>query len=273
MFYNICKSTIKIIRFSSLFFFVVVYILYYLSLEKCVAGQVRCSLNIKWIEKKLHEGVACAIILMILFEFIILRIIILIIYCVFLIIFSISFEFYLANFLGCNEWPKGLNNTYIENDIKYGCIIKIPKYCPYKFLGYFLDITRRLGINCTKTSNTKKKIIEFSKTNQINKNTKRIGFPLTNQVEFWGKKSNGPKQIQNIVREYLINMDKIKKKKNIYKKNFPEVIVDFSKNEEGNMNVNLHFNKLLSIKRKKMEINYHPYSNNIMILYFDSVSI
>jgi len=75
MFYNICKSTIKIIRFSSLFFFVVVYILYYLSLEKCVAGQVRCSLNIKWIEKKLHEGVACAIILMILFEFIILRII------------------------------------------------------------------------------------------------------------------------------------------------------------------------------------------------------
>ena len=334
MFYNICKSTIKIIRFSSLFFFVVVYILYYLSLEKCVAGQVRCSLNIKWIEKKLHEGVACAIILMILFEFIILRIIpkihlihvilffstffflshglefydhglfnflgvisfiiighifflpfnillyvirkknnlILIIYCVFLIIFSISFEFYLANFLGCNEWPKGLNNTYIENDIKYGCIIKIPKYCPYKFLGYFLDITRRLGINCTKTSNTKKKIIEFSKTNQINKNTKRIGFPLTNQVEFWGKKSNGPKQIQNIVREYLINMDKIKKKKNIYKKNFPEVIVDFSKNEEGNMNVNLHFNKLLSIKRKKMEINYHPYSNNIMILYFDSVS-
>ena len=328
------SSFIKLIRFSSLFFFAVVYFLYYLSLEKCLAGQVRCSLNIVWIEKKLHEGVACAIILMILFEFIILNIIpkihlfhvilffsifffvshgvefydhglfnflgvisliiighifflpfnilfyvikiknklISIIYCVFLIIFSISFEFYLTNFLGCNEWQKGLNDTYIENDIKYGCIIKIPKYCPYKFTSYFMDVTKRLGINCTKSTNTKKRIIEFSKSNQINKETKRIGFPLTNQVEFWKKKSNRKKKIPNIMREYLINIDNIENKKNFNKNNLSEVIVDFSENGKGNMIINLHFNKTLSKQRKKMEINYHPYSNNIMILYFDSVS-
>ena len=198
-------------------------------------------------------------------------ILILIIYCVFLIIFSISFEFYLTNFLGCNEWAKGLNNTYIENNIKYGCSIKIPKYCPYKFIGYFLDISKRLGINCTKSTNTKKKIIEFSKTNQINKTTKIIGFPLTNQAEFWEKKLNGQKEIPDIIREYLINMD-IKKKKDLKRNNFPEVIVDFSNKGKGNMNINLHFNKSLSKQRKNIEVNYHPYSNNIMILYFDSVS-
>ena len=33
----------------------------------------------------------------------------------------------------CNDWPKGLNNTYIENDKnKYGCQIRFPKTCQYK---------------------------------------------------------------------------------------------------------------------------------------------
>ena len=333
---KLCELLSKIIRFFSIFFFVAVYYLYYLSLEKCLAGEVKCSLNIKWIEKKVNEGIISAVILMILFEFIILRIIsrihllhvilffttffyashglefhdhglfnflgvisfliighlfflpfnilfyvikkrnnfILIIYIVFIIIVFILFEFYLNNFLSCNDWSKGLNNTYIENDIKYGCRIKIPKYCPYKFTGYFLDVTKRAGINCTKSTNTKRKILQFSKSNQINKKTKRIGYPLTNQVEFWKKKSNRQKKIPYIIREHLINMNNLrrKKKKKFYKNRFPEVIVDFSNNNRGKMRINLHFNKKLSMQRKKLEKYYNPYSNNIMILYFDSVS-
>ena len=42
----------------------------------------------------------------------------------------------------CDDWPKGLNNSYIENDkSKYGCQIQIPKLCLYKRLEYiFFEI-------------------------------------------------------------------------------------------------------------------------------------
>ena len=38
------------------------------------------------------------------------------------------------------------------------------------------------------------------------------------------------------------------------------------------MNINLKFNKNLSNKKKEKENYVKPYSNNIMILYIDSVS-
>ena len=43
----------------------------------------------------------------------------------------------------CDDWPKGLNNTYIENNItKYGCQIKYPKKCANQILGKFQDYTK-----------------------------------------------------------------------------------------------------------------------------------
>jgi hypothetical protein len=53
---------------------------------------------------------------------------------------------------------------------------------------------------------------------------------------------------------------------------FPEVEVDFSDNKYGKMNINLNYNKTLSQERTLLEINSTPYSNNILILYIDSVS-
>ena len=42
-------------------------------------------------------------------------------------------EFFVNSYFGCNDWGKGLNNTYIDNNKnKYGCLIKIPKSCTYK---------------------------------------------------------------------------------------------------------------------------------------------
>ena len=60
--------------------------------------------------------------------------------------------------------------------------------------------------------------------------------------------------------------------KNLRKGNMPEIIVDFSENNNGKMFVNLIYNESLSSERKLKEKKYHPYSNNIMIVYFDSVS-
>ena len=52
----------------------------------------------------------------------------------------------------------------------------------------------------------------------------------------------------------------------------PEVSVDFSENKIGKIRINLNYNKSLSIERKKLEKFSNPYSNNIIVLYIDSVS-
>ena len=60
--------------------------------------------------------------------------------------------------------------------------------------------------------------------------------------------------------------------KKIKKENLPEIIVDFSDYQKEKMIINLRYNKSLSLERKKIENMYSPYSNNIIVLYFDSLS-
>ena len=198
---------------------------------------------------------------------------ILFIYFIFLLFFLFFYKYYITNFLGCNDWSKGLNNTYIENNInKFGCRIRKPKYCPYKLMKYFLDITEKAGIKCGNSSNTKKKILKYSKSKYINDTTQIIGFPNSNDKIFWSNKSNLNKTISTILSENLIDMENNEILKTIKKENLPEIVVDFSDNKDGKMIINLHFNQSLSSERKKIEAKSSPYSNNIIILYFDSVS-
>jgi hypothetical protein len=110
---------------------------------------------------------------------------IILIYISLLIIFLFYYYFYISNYLGCKDWQKGLNNTYIENNVnKYGCQIKFPKYCPYKFGRFFLDITKKTGIKCGNDFTTKIKLLKFSKSKNINNNTMRIGIPLNKKKKF-----------------------------------------------------------------------------------------
>ena len=323
----------RIFNYFCLIIFIVIYYLYYLSLEKCFEGHRVCTKKTEWIQKKLYEGLSCGILLLIMWEFMIQKIVsklhllhvflvfllfylyshdlefydhglfnflgvislliigniiilpiniffyllkinkLLFIYIIFLIIFLISFNYYLNNFLGCKDWQKGLNNTYIENTInKYSCKVKIPKYCPYKFMKYLFDVTERTGVKCGISSDNKKNILKFSKSKYINETTKRIGFPRTNTESIWSDKSNQKKQLSKIISENLIDMDNQEILKSIKNESIPEIIVDFSENEKGKMIINMQFNKSLSMERKKLEKEYQPYSDNIMILYFDSIS-
>ena len=59
---------------------------------------------------------------------------------------------------------------------------------------------------------------------------------------------------------------------NIYNFSEPEIIVDFSKDPSGEMFVDLKYNDSLSKDRKKLENINNPYSNNILMIYLDSVS-
>ena len=71
------------------------------------------------------------ILFLFLFLFFIMKILVLIFrisYKFFLILSLLYFYNILVDPMNCNDWAKGLNNTYIENDKnKYGCQIKFPK--------------------------------------------------------------------------------------------------------------------------------------------------
>lgn len=172
----------------------------------------------------------------------------------------------------CTDWENGLNNTSIDNDKeKYGCIIQIPKFCPYKIGFFFLDKNRFYPLDCKKNwMNSRKIIFRSSKSPFINENTSHIGFPLTNKEEKYFQDMD-PKQYRQLVFDNYIDMNNFTLL-NLLNDKKPEISIDFSKNKNGKMNIILNYNQSLSNERKNLEKNTIPYSNNIIIIYLDSVS-
>ena len=182
---------------------------------------------------------------------------------------------YNKNLPNCNDWPKGLNNTFLDNDSKkYGCRIIIPKKCPYQILKNFLDFTKITGKECRKMHiDAKRKILKLTDSPYINDKVNHIGYPLTNKdpscyMDFI--------DTNNLIKKYflknLVDMENKEVLDQYFNNKLPEVEVDFSNNKYGEMNINLNYNKTLSQERTLLEINSTPYSNNILILYIDSVS-
>ena len=184
-----------------------------------------------------------------------------------IIILFIIYNFEIPDFT-CDNWEKGLNNTSIDNDKdKYGCIIVTPKYCQYKLFSPYQDYTKILDLNCSlKNSNYRKKILEKSDSPYITKETKRFGYPLTNKGLMALLDGLDDKVLKKYVADNLFDLD------NNYK-NFTEseITVDFSKDPLGELIIDLKYNESLSKERKKLEYLNNPYSNNILILFLDSV--
>ena len=162
-----------------------------------------------------------------------------------------------------------MNNTSIDNnEEKYGCKIRLPKYCPYKVLAPYQDFTRILGINCSlKKSNSINIILNKSNSPYITKETKRFGFPFTNNEIFGFIDGLDDKILKKYVGDNLFDVDN-----NFNNFPDPEIIVDFSKDPSGEMIIDLKYNDSLSKERKKLENINNPYSNNILVLFLDSVS-
>ena len=194
---------------------------------------------------------------------------------IYLVIVFIFFSFIYIIFIyipsNCNDWGKGLNNTYIENDIeKYGCQIKNPKKCGYEILKKYQDYTKLKNKDCKtyKVSNPRMKILKLSSSPYINNDAKRIGFPLTNKdpicFEDFGDECN---KIYKFVFQNLVDMDKDAILNKYFKEKKPEIEIDFTDNEQGNMIINVEYNQTLSSERKLLEKNADPYSDNILIIY------
>ena len=319
-------------------FFILSYLLYYISLESCTKGEDICAGMVNWIKRKVKEVIFSCLIMVILFELIIYKIIsrlhlihmifsfiffylyshglnfedhglynirgYFIIFIIFIIIFlpintliylikkrkKILLFLYIIIFISslilfnslynyyttnCNNWPKGLNNTFLDNNPKiYGCQIIFPKRCPYQIFKNFLDYTKIIGKECKNVHiNAKKKILKLANSSYLNEKVNHIGYPLTNKdlscsMDFSYK--------NNLIKKFFFkNLVDMENKEVLYKffeNKIPEVEVDFSKNQYGEMHINLNYNKTLSEERMLNEINSTPYSNNIIILYIDSVS-
>ena len=316
-------------KYTALFIFIISYILYYLSLEKCFDGEELCGNNMKWIYTKVFELILSCELISLLIATIIFKLVskfhLIHLFSTFTLFYHYSHNFYffdhgMYNFgffiiqftlnlivilfikliiwlfkiknkiiinkiilsvvlfilynlnipnFNCDDWEKGLNNTSIDNsDKKYGCKIKYPTYCEYKVLSKYQDLTKILGIDCShKNPNSKKKFLQFSNSPYITKRTKKFGFPYTNKGFFGYNDNLEYKVLKKYVVDNVFDVDN-----NFNNFSEPEIIVDFSKDPSGAMIIDLKYNDSLSQERKKLENINNPYSNNILLLFFDSVS-
>ena len=87
-----------------------------------------------------------------------------------IIIFFTIYSF--TSLADCDEWPLGLNNTYINNSIS--CKVRLPTNCQYKIFSAFQDFNKIRKINCKNKKDGKKDLLKKSKSPFINIQTLHI---------------------------------------------------------------------------------------------------
>ena len=339
---NNCQNrSKKFLKCLSIPAFILVYLLYFLSLEGCFEGQDVCVLNVKWMAKNvIQEEISCVTmailvqlmifkkisklhlihfiivfasfyiyshgldfpdhgyfnfilyfielglltLIFICINFIIIclsklknKLTIIIFFLLMIILFCYIYYVFINVLSNCEEWDKGLNNTYINHDDKYGCHLVYPKVCAYKVLDYLQDYTsiRRKDCSSVNQKNAKENLLQNSKSPYINDYNKinRIGYPLTNKdpscfLDFIYSNNTLSQYFDN----NLVDMDNEKILNEFFKDKKPEIEVDFTDKEHGKLVINVNYNKTLSQERKLMEKKSNPYSDNILIIYIDSLS-
>jgi len=197
-------------------------------------------------------------------------------------------KIYKLNHFSCDNWVKGLNNSYIDNlSLEYPCIINIPKShsCYLSEIGPYFDFTGKYKPTCLdyKIMMTEKKSflkdLQNLKYFQIS-NKNHFGFPLTNIEEFnpddFGNACyNGNKSLEKEIYKKVILMDLYNKNKNKYYPNIsrPEIEILF-KNNIGKLIINIRKNYTLIKERKKLikKRKNNLLYKNVLILFFDTLS-
>ena len=171
----------------------------------------------------------------------------------------------------CKNWDRGLNMTYIDNNSKsYPCKIIIPKNkCLIDIFGPLLDFSR--FINCNNRKNKEKHLLyDISNLRNKTNNVKRIGYPITISKKPQSSTSLYDRKLFRFMKNNLIDMDNFDQLKKLSKRKRPEIILDYTKDPFGELNIQINFNKKLSNKRKLLEQNKN--ANNIIFIFFDNLS-
>ena len=174
----------------------------------------------------------------------------------------------------CKNWEYGFNNTKLNNDKSiYPCSIIIPNHnCYLNFLGPFFDFSKSISCsNRKEEEKTNLKVISNSK--YINENTKRIGFPITtHRNNFILNIQKNSKNLYDEIMKNLVDMDNKEQLDELGEKEKPEVVLDYTNNEYGDINININYDDELSKERKKLEEKTNPLYENIIFIFFDAIS-
>ena len=174
----------------------------------------------------------------------------------------------------CKDWEYGLNNTNLNDDKKiYPCNIIIPNHnCYLNFLGPFFDFSK--GMTCsTRKKEEKYKILKASTSKYVNKNTKRIGFPITTHRDNFNlMKQQNSKNLYIEIMNNLVDMDNKEQLEKLGPKERPEIVLDYTKNEYGEIHINITRDEELSKERKKLENGTNPLYENIIFIFLDGIS-
>lgn len=174
----------------------------------------------------------------------------------------------------CKDWNKSLNNTYIlNNETIYSCSINIPKKkCLIDIFSPILDLSKIFKINCQKRKNEEKYLLKSISNLKDVKNLKKIGFPITigENEEIKGEPSMYGGTLLKYVKDNLINLDNKTQIKNPNQNKIPEVYVDYTSNEFGELIINVNYNKSLSKHRLSLEKGKDL--SNILFLFLDNLS-
>ena len=171
----------------------------------------------------------------------------------------------------CKNWDRGLNMTYIDNNSKiYPCKIIIPKNkCLIDIFGPFLDFSR--FINCKNRKNKEKHLLyDISNLRNKSSNVKRIGYPITISKKPESSTSLYDRKLYRFMKNNLIDMDNFDQLRKLNKRKRPEIILDYTRDPFGELNIQINYNKKLSNKRKLLEQNKN--ANNIIFIFFDNLS-
>ena len=193
---------------------------------------------------------------------------------------------YKLNHFSCEEWPKGFNNTFIDNTSKdYPCYMYIPPphSCYLPEIGPYFDFTRIYRPTCFNLIEYEKKKflkdIKYLKYLKISKKS-HFGYPLTNNKDFehdlFGTiVQPGNKSFEDEINKNILLMDLYSKNKKKYYSNkaSPEIEIFLSK-DEGKIKINIKKNKTLIKEKRKIlgKIKDKLLYKNILVMFFDSLS-
>ena len=200
----------------------------------------------------------------------------------------ISLKIFERNNFNCENWKKGLNNSFIDNESKdFPCNIKIPKQhsCYLTEIGPYFDFTKKYKPSClenkTLENERKKFSMNFENLNYYKISKKNhFGFPLTNNddfnpYDFGTLVYNGNKSFESSLYNNIIFMDLYNTNKTKYYPNIerPEIEIYFE-GEKGKLIINVHKNQsLINEKEELLRQNKNRLIyKNILVIFFDTVS-
>ena len=179
----------------------------------------------------------------------------------------------------CDYWPRGFNNTIIDNDKnKYPCEILQPgkNKCYLKKFDGILDASKLFRPSCSADSILKKEKQIFLKSlsnkyygiSKLN----HFGYPITTKSDKYSMYAvKDLKEFQELINHNIIKMD-LYNEENYPNEPYPEVEVFFDENNYGNIKINVTRNETLSLERKKIAENKNSLFNNVLIVYIDAIS-